>query len=175
MLGAANEAFDQMDKGFLKSLEKMLAALKVVMIGFGKTLMPLFEKLEPKIFALIDAIDKIPWVKIGTGIAGMYKTFFKPTVDLIVATIRSLPWMDLVNFLKPVIGIAIKTFELLGKAFANLSPMIIPLLKTMAGFFSLFLVRIALIVAAVESMSKGLGKAWGGCFSNHFKWVRHYF
>lgn len=162
--GAANDAFDQMDKGFLKSLEKMLAALKVVMIGFGKTLMPLFEKLEPKIFGLIDAIDKIPWVKIGTGIAGMYKTFFKPTVDLIVATIRSLPWMDLVNFLKPVIGIAIKTFELLGKAFANLSPMIIPLLKAMAGWFSLFLVRIALIVAAVESMSKGLGKAWAVIF-----------
>lgn len=60
-----NTAFDKMDKGVNRSMEKWDVALENFSIRIGKALSPILEALEPAIKAISKAFQEFPFDKLG--------------------------------------------------------------------------------------------------------------
>ena len=158
--GQMPTAFQQMDKGLARSFEKMHASLKVAMVKFGKALAPLIHKITPIFTRIIAGIDGINWAKIINGFARVWVMGLKPTFDAVGNAIRSLPWMDLWNFLLPIAKLIIVTIQKIGQIIVGLSPMIIPLLTTLAGYFTLLYSKFFLVVHFLSKVAKQIGDVW---------------
>ena len=158
--GQMPTAFQQMDQGLSRSFEKMHASLKVAMIKFGKALAPLIHKITPIFTRIIAGIDGINWAKIINGFAHVWVRGLKPTFDAVMNAIRSMPWMDLWNFLLPIAKLIIVTIQKIGQIIVGLSPMIIPLLTTLAGYFTLLYSKFFLVVHFLSKVAGHIGAVW---------------
>ena len=70
--GATDDAFGQMDQGFLRSMERMKAELKATMIEFGKALMPLVEMIIPVLQKLVRMLGKLDFTKIAEKLKALF-------------------------------------------------------------------------------------------------------
>ena len=158
--GQADAAFQRMNTGLMRSFEKMTAAFKVSMLKFGKALAPLLEKVTPAIMGIIANIDKINWAKLINGFARVWVIGLKPTFDAVGKAIGTLPWGNLLDFLLPIASLIIKTIQKIGKIIVGLSPAIIPLITTLAGYFTLLYGKFFLVVHFLSKMAPQIGAVW---------------
>ena len=158
--GQATTAFGMMDQGLARSFEKMSAAMKVAMIKFGKALAPLIHKVTPAIMRIIERIDKIPWARLINGFARVWVIGLKPTFDKVAKAIGGLPWGQLLQFFLPIASLVIKTIQRIGTIIVGLSPVIIPAIQAIAGYFVLLYRNFLVVVFFLEKVAKEIGAVW---------------
>tara|TARA_R110000824_G_scaffold203371_5_gene387828 strand:- start:4043 stop:6916 length:2874 start_codon:yes stop_codon:yes gene_type:complete len=162
--GQANAAFRQMDQGLARSFEKMHASLKVAMIKFGKALAPLIHQITPIFTRIINGIDSINWAKIINGFARVWHIGLKPTFQAVMRAIYSMPWIDLWNFLLPIASLIIKTIQKIGVIIVGLTPMIVPLMEVLAGYFTLLHTKFFLLVHFLSKIAPQIGAVFKDVF-----------
>ena len=162
--GQANTAFAQMDKGLARSFEKMHAALKVAMIKFGKALAPLIHQITPIFMRIISGIDSINWAKIINGFARVWHIGLKPTFQAVARAIMAMPWQDLWNFLQPIAKLIIISIQRIGKIIVGLTPMIIPMLSVLAGYFAFLYVKFFFLIKFLAKMAPQIGEVFKDAF-----------
>ena len=155
--GATNTAFGQMDQGISRAFENLSARFKVALITMGKAFAPLIEMVMPALFNIIGAMEKLPWTKLLNGFLSVWTIGLKPTFDAIINAIRTLPWQNLIDFLLPVANLVIKTIQKLGSIFVSLSPLIIPAIEVLTGYFVVVYGKIAILISFLESVAGKIG------------------
>jgi len=163
-VGQMPTAFQRMDRGLSRSFEKMHAALKVAMIKFGKALAPLIHQITPIFQRIIAGIDSINWARIINGFARVWHIGLKPTFQAIVRAIMAMPWQDLWNFLLPIASLIIKTIQKIGRIIVGLTPMIIPFMSVLAGYFTLLYTKFFLLVHFLAKIAPQIGAVFKDVF-----------
>jgi TP901 family phage tail tape measure protein len=163
--GATDEAFQTMDSGLKRALEKIVANLKVVMLKLGKAIAPVLEMIAPFIEKIIARMDKIPFERIINGFMSVWNIGLKPTFMAIGKAIEDLPWQKLLETFLPIAGLLIRTVQKLGKIFVDLSPVIIPAIQALAAYFVFLYRKIFLVVEFLSLIAKDLGAVWKNLFN----------
>ena len=155
--GATDTAFGQMDQGVSRSFENLIARFKVALITMGEAFAPVIEKLMPTLFKVIDAFEKLPWAKLINGLSSVWNIGLKPTFKNIIDAIRSLPWQHLIDFLLPIASLVIKTIQKIGSIIVSLSPLIIPLIEVITGYFVVVYGKIVILINFLEKVAGKIG------------------
>jgi len=162
--GATQTAYGVMDKGILRSFEKIKAALKVTMINMGKSLAPFVQAAVPTIIKIIGMIQSIPWTKILQGFARVWLIGIKPYADAIWKMLKRLPWHLLIDTLLPIAGMVVKTIQNLGSAIIRLGPMIIPGLRALAGYFSFIMLKFFVLSKVLKEFAPQIAQIFRAVF-----------
>jgi len=155
--GATAEAYNTMDQGFSRSLERMKSTLKVTMIEFGKALMPLFEKLAPLLRKVTEMIAGIDWNGMVAGFMEFLKKW-EPLWKELIAGIKAMPWQDLAEqgkiFFEVLAGAVHQSVKLIIKVL----PAVIPIIKAIMGYYQLLIARITVIATVLGELAEPIVK-----------------
>ena len=155
--GAADAAFDAMDKGFSRSMDRMKSTLKVSMIKFGKALMPLFERLAPLLNKLTKMIQAIDWDKLVSGFIVMMEKW-RPLWDELVAGVKAMPWADLAEQGKIFFTVLATAIHQSVKLIIKVLPAVIPIIKAVMGYYQMLIARITIIATVLAELADPIVK-----------------
>ncbi|MAF44281.1 MAG: phage tail tape measure protein [Parcubacteria group bacterium] len=115
--GATETAFQTVDQGFSRMMEKLMAGFEVFKVTVGQALEPLVNALMPQLMKGLKMLGALPWNKVGE-LLGALMEAYAPIQDVLFELIEEL-FPLLINMLKmvlPQIVMMLPALQLLLKA-----------------------------------------------------------
>ena len=99
--GGSTKAFETVDSGFSRMMEKLMAGFEVFKVTVGKALAPLVDALMPQLLKGLKMISALPWNKVGEYL-GIMMEAYAPIQDVLFELIEEL-FPLLMNLLKALL------------------------------------------------------------------------
>ena len=87
--GATEEAFNTVDQGFSRMMEKLMVGLEAIKFAIGKALGPVVDSLMPTLLKGLKMIGNLPWNSVGEVLGEIMKSF-EPLMEVLFELVKEL-------------------------------------------------------------------------------------